>query len=177
MHDSSGSSEFAGSPEATGGSAPLSGAERQAVDAVLGASRALVAVAARSLAEVGEDVTLAQYRALVVLAIRGPRGLAGLAEALAVGPSTATRMCDRLVRKGLVTRTEDDADRRQVRIACTPAGEQLVAEVTARRRAEIARLLAPISPRDRDALVEALHRLAEAAGEPTEEAWPSGWDL
>ena len=36
----------------------------EVVDAVLGASRALVAVAARSLATVAEDVTLAQYRVL-----------------------------------------------------------------------------------------------------------------
>ncbi len=42
------------------------------VDAVLGASRALVAVAARSLVNVAEDVTLAQYRVLVELAARGP---------------------------------------------------------------------------------------------------------
>ncbi|MFC7655431.1 hypothetical protein ACFQV8_01700 [Pseudonocardia benzenivorans] len=38
------------------------------VDAVMTASRVLVAVAARSLAAVDEDVTIAQYRALVVLA-------------------------------------------------------------------------------------------------------------
>ena len=74
------------------------------VDAVLGASRALVAVAARSLANVGEDVTLAQYRVLVVLASRGPQRLADLATALAVDRSTATRMCDRLVRKRLIGR-------------------------------------------------------------------------
>ena len=42
------------------------------VDAVLTASRVLVAVAARSLAEVAEEVTLTQYRSLVVLASRGP---------------------------------------------------------------------------------------------------------
>ena len=40
-------------------------------DAVLTASRALVGVAARSLAVVDADVTLPQYRALVVLAARG----------------------------------------------------------------------------------------------------------
>jgi hypothetical protein len=45
------------------------------VDAVLGASRALVAVAARSLAGVDGDVTLAQYRVLVELAARGPLSL------------------------------------------------------------------------------------------------------
>jgi hypothetical protein len=48
--------------------------ERDAVvDAVLSASRVLVAVAARSLAEMPGEVTLTQYRSLVVLASRGPR--------------------------------------------------------------------------------------------------------
>jgi hypothetical protein len=39
---------------------------------VLGASRAFVSVAAHSLANVAEDVTLAQYRFLIELASRGP---------------------------------------------------------------------------------------------------------
>ena len=89
------------------------------VDAVLGASRALVAVAARSLADLAEDVTLAQYRALVELAARGPQRPADLASALGVDPSTATRMCDRLVRKQLVQRRRISADRRGVRISLT----------------------------------------------------------
>ncbi|MFZ0376596.1 MAG: hypothetical protein WAL38_02105, partial [Solirubrobacteraceae bacterium] len=54
------------------------------VVAVLGASRALVAVAARSLANVAEDVTLAQYRVLIELAARGPQRPADLATALRV---------------------------------------------------------------------------------------------
>ena len=72
------------------------------VDAVLTASRVLVAIAARSLADAGEQVTLTQYRALVVLASRGPQSMAALAEAVAVTPPTASRLCERLVRKGLV---------------------------------------------------------------------------
>jgi MarR family len=92
------------------------------VDTVLAASRALVAVAARSLAAAGDEVTLPQYRALVVLAAQGPQGTAELAAALAVNPSTATRMCDRLVRKGLVRRHRLAGDRRAVRIALTAAG-------------------------------------------------------
>ena len=104
------------------------------VDAVLGASRALVAVAARSLGDLAEDVTLPQYRALVELAARGPQRLADLAAALGVDRSTATRMCDRLVRKQLVTRRRISADRRGVRISLTPAGRALVEEVTRRRR-------------------------------------------
>ena len=43
---------------------------------MLTASRVLVAIAARSLADVGEEVTLTQYRSLVVLASRGPQGVA-----------------------------------------------------------------------------------------------------
>ena len=69
----------------------------EVVDAVLRASRVLVAVAVRSLAEVDDDVTLPQYRALVVLASRGPQRPTELADALAVHPSTITRLCDRLV--------------------------------------------------------------------------------
>ena len=70
------------------------------VDAVLSASRVLVAIAARSLADVGEEVTLTQYRSLVVLASRGPQGVAALAEAVSVTPPTASSMCDRSGQEG-----------------------------------------------------------------------------
>jgi MarR family len=85
----------------------------QLVDTVLAASRALAALAvgARSLAAAGDPVTLPQYRALVVLAARGPQGTADLPAALAVNPSTANRMCDRLVRKGLIRRHRQPGDR------------------------------------------------------------------
>src|ERR1700744_5254074 len=48
-----------------------------AVDAVLTASRSLVAVATRSLGAAAEETTIAQYRALVGLASRGPQRLGG----------------------------------------------------------------------------------------------------
>src|ERR1700743_1031663 len=111
------------------------------VDAVLTASRVLVAIAARALADVADEVTLTQYRSLVVLASRGPQSVAALADELGVTPSTVSRLCDRLVRKGLVRRREDRRDRRAVRLALTPAGRELVDAVTERRRTEIAGLL------------------------------------
>ena len=95
------------------------------VDAVLTASRVLVAIAARSLADAGEEVTLTQYRSLVVLASRGPQSVAALAEAVAVTPPTASRLCERLVRKGLVRRRADRRDRRQVRVGLTETGRRL----------------------------------------------------
>jgi DNA-binding MarR family transcriptional regulator len=143
----------------------------QVVEAVLRASRVLVAVAARSLAAVEHDVTLPQYRALVVLASRGPVRPSELAEALAVHPSTVTRLCDRLAAKRLVHRGESPANRREVSIRLTPKGRRLVDAVTARRRTEIASIVANIPARERTATVHALHELGEAADEPTDAAW------
>src|SRR5579862_6037623 len=147
------------------------------VNAVLTASRVLVAVAARSLADAAEQVTLTQYRTLVVLASRGPQSLAGLADSVAVTPATATRMCDRLVRKGLVRRRTERGDRRQIRVALTPGGRALVDSVTRRRRAEIERIVSSMPPDEQAVLVQALGRLATAAGEVPEQDWTTGWDL
>ena len=145
------------------------------VDGVLGASRALVAVAARSLAAAEEDITLPQYRALVVLASQGSRRVLDLAEALDVNQSTATRMCDRLVRKQLIERTRSDDDRRTVILSISERGSELVAAVTRRRRSEIASILRKMTPDARAALVPALRSFAEAAGEAPEQAWSQGW--
>jgi DNA-binding MarR family transcriptional regulator len=147
------------------------------VDAVLGASRALVAVAARSLATVAEDVTLAQYRVLIELASRGPLRVADLADALAVDRSTATRMCDRLVRKRLVARRRTSDDRRVVRISLTAAGAELVAEVRRRRRAEIQGIVKRMPRSHRSLVVEALQAFSRAAGEVPEQDWSLGWHL
>jgi len=158
-------------------SAPEAGGRDEVVDAVLTASRVLVAIAARSLADAGEEVTLTQYRALVVLGSRGPQSVAALAEAIAVTPPTASRLCDRLVRKGLVRRRTDRRDRRQVRIALTESGRRLIDTVTARRRAEITGLLSAISPEVQHSVASALRQLATSAGEVPEQEWSSGWDL
>ncbi len=147
------------------------------VDAVLRASRALVAVAARSLAGVAEDVTLPQYRFLIELASRGPQRLADLATALGVDRSTATRMCDRLVRKRLVTRRRAQQDRRVVRVSLTRTGAELVAEVSRRRRGEIAAIVGRMPASHRDRVVRALRAFADAAGEVPEQDWSLGWDL
>lgn len=141
------------------------------VDAVLTASRALLAVTARSLAAVDEDVTLPQYRALVVLAQHGSRRPADLAAALAVTPSTATRMCDRLVAKGLIGRDRSDDDRRAVTVSLSRTGEDLVRDVTRRRRAELGQLLGAMPEHRRRAVVNGLRSFSEAAGEVAEADW------
>ncbi|HWF31573.1 MAG TPA: MarR family transcriptional regulator [Solirubrobacteraceae bacterium] len=154
-----------------------SSADDAVLEAVLGASRALVAIAARSLADAGEEVTLTQYRSLVVLASRGPQSLGALAEQLGVTPPTVSRMCDRLVRKQLILRRAEPSDRRQIRVALSARGRRLVDEVTGRRREEIARLLSSMSAEEQTSLATSLQRLADAAGEVRDRDWSSGWDL
>jgi DNA-binding MarR family transcriptional regulator len=149
------------------------GADAAAVDAVLTASRTMVAVATMSLGTAAEETTIAQYRALVVLASRGAQRLVDLAGALGVMPSTAGRMCDRLVRKGLIRRHRTRADRRAVQVSITAAGRDVVDQATARRRALIAAILGRL-PADRQAAVaDALRAFAEAAGEVPDSRWPA----
>lgn len=142
-------------------------AELDAVtDAVLLSSRALVAVASRSIAAVDEAVTLPQFRALVVL----DRDEAGvnvgeLARELRIQPSTATRLCDRLVRRRLARRRVNPDNRREVTILLTATGRELVAEVTRRRRREIASIMAKVPASQRTAIIDALTAFREAAGE------------
>jgi len=142
------------------------------VDAVLTASRTLVAVAEQSLGAAAEETTLAQYRALVVLASRGSQRLVDLARALEVTPPTAGRMCDRLVRKGLIRRHRARSDRREVQVSITAAGRHVVDQATARRRELIAEILGRIPVRRQAAVAAAFRSFAEAAGELPDSQWP-----
>lgn len=148
-------------------------ARADAVDAVLIASRALVAVATKSLGAAAEETTIAQYRSLVVLASRGPQRLVDLASALGVAPSTAGRMCDRLTRKGLIRRHRARADRRTVLVSITPAGRAVVDQATTRRRALIAEILTVLPPDQQRDIAVALRTFAQAAGEVPDSDWPA----
>lgn len=154
---------------------PAQRSDDAVVDAVVGTSRALVAIAARSLGATGEEVTLPQYRALVVLASRGPQRVIDLAGFLNVNASTATRMCDRLARKGLIRRQRLASDRRTVRVSISPAGRDLVAVVTRRRRREVEDIVHRMTPDERERLVATLRMFADAAGEVPEQDWSLGW--
>lgn len=145
-----------------------------ATDAVLLASRAVVGIAARSLPE-WADVTLVQFRALVLLDRDGALNAGRLAELLAVSPSTLTGLCDRLIAKQLIDRAPAPTSRREVVVALAPLGKTLVDTAIAARRTEIAHILARISPDKLEGMVEALNVFAEAAEETPAQAWSSGW--
>lgn len=134
-------------------------------EGLLNASRALVAVAARALGDTNE-VTLPQYRALVVLTRRAAVTVGDLADALDIHPSTATRLCDRLERKRLVRRHPGvSPDRRETPVSLTAQGRRLVERVLDRRRRDLAAIAAAMTPADRDQAIVSLNAFARAAGE------------
>ncbi|GAA2759590.1 MarR family transcriptional regulator [Actinopolymorpha rutila] len=146
------------------------------VDSVLQAARVWVAVVARSVAEVGDTVTLSQLRVLVMIATRGPVNLGAVARELQVHPSNATRICDRLVAARLLRRGEDPNDRRHLALTLTPKGRQLVDQMMRHRRAAVADVVARMPEAQRRRLAGALDAFASAAGEVTDvETSMLGW--
>jgi DNA-binding MarR family transcriptional regulator len=137
------------------------------VEAVLASSRALVALSARSIAAT-KDVTLPQYRMLVVLDTR-PSNLTELADALDVAASTAMRMVDRLEIAGLVERTVRPENRRVTHLELTAAGRRAVRQVTSRRARDLQKVVEQVPAGQRGALAAAMASFAEAA----ERVWPS----
>ncbi|MEU4241848.1 MarR family transcriptional regulator [Actinoplanes sp. NPDC026619] len=146
-----------------------------AVQALMLASRALVGLTVRALADLEVDVTIPQFRALVVLSNRGSMRGADIADELNVNPSTGTRMTDRLVGKGLVRRVRSTDDRRVVQLRLTKAGRDVVEDVMTKRRAELERIVTETASLWQPAVTEALTAFATAAGEMPEQEWWLGW--
>lgn len=146
-------------------------APRDVTDAFLTASRALVSLAVRTIEEAPVDVTLAQHRVLVLLAAGGDQPVGDIAEGLGVNPSNATRICDRLQRLGLVSRTRSPQDGRVVVVGLSSHGAALVKGVTARRRVEVEKVLSRMTPEQTTRAVEALAVFNQAAGEIEDQDW------
>lgn len=111
---------------------------RRSASRAVDASKALVAVAAQSLAEAQEALTMTQWRGLVIISSRSPIHLTALAEAMKVHPSNATRTVDRLVGNGLVDRKDNPVDRRHLALTLTRKGQRPVDRVMERRWEAIA---------------------------------------
>ncbi|WP_022900876.1 MarR family winged helix-turn-helix transcriptional regulator [Humibacter albus] len=146
-----------------------------AVRAILTASRAMLGVVARSVADTLETVSLPQFRVLVLLSSQGPQRIGALAERLGINLSTFSRSLDRMVQGGLVRREQNPGSRREVIVALTAEGERVVTDVTERRRADFRAILSRLGTNERRQVLAAFEVFNSAAGEPTvEELLPLG---
>jgi DNA-binding MarR family transcriptional regulator len=110
------------------------------------------------------DLTLAQLSILLTLLDLGPIRMTELAAHERVRTPTTTVAIRRLEKLGLVKRSRDPSDLRAVLVDITPKGLSQHREALAARRAQLARLLAKLSPEDMETLTKALaplERLAE----------------
>lgn len=122
-------------------------------------------------------LTVPQYLVLASIGNLGPRVTMGeIGEALQLPASSMTSVADRLVRDGLVERGAHPTDRRAVVATLTPAGVELVAQVEARRHADLVAVLDGLSNRELGHLSHALawmldgvERILEVPSHPSRE--------
>jgi DNA-binding MarR family transcriptional regulator len=90
----------------------------------------------------GLNLTASEINALAILATGQPRSIGELAAATATKPTTLTSVLDRLVRRDLVMRQLDPADRRSFLVSLTqdgrPVADRARAEMGALERAALA---------------------------------------
>jgi DNA-binding MarR family transcriptional regulator len=104
----------------------------------------------------------AQYSALAVLYDKEALPLVALAQAERVSHPTMSRVVAGLARLGAVARTGDPADRRLRRVEITPEGRRIYEEVSSRRIAIAAAILAQLRPESVADLIGVVRQVAAA---------------
>ncbi|AZM53542.1 MarR family transcriptional regulator [Streptomyces sp. WAC 01529] len=89
----------------------------------------------------------------------------GLLKTAMVTSGAITNRLDKLERKGLIERRQDPADRRAIRVRLTEAGLDLIDRAVVAHIANEQRMLAALTPADREALDWALRRLLVSLGD------------
>lgn len=130
------------------------------------ATRDLVGLALRSVEDL--EMSLPQFRVLLLLHERGRSSSGQCAEALGVAASSVTRLADRLHASGHLVRGADPSHRSIVTLELTDVGRRVVRGVTARRRKELGAALDRLSPRERASCATALTRLHGLLGDVDE---------
>jgi len=148
---------------------------RADTDALLLTCRLLVAISVRSVGAVDDHVSLPELRVLVVLASRGSASLSRVAEDTGLHLSKASRMCDRLAKRGLLSRRDDPSDRRTLQLALAPAGSELVEHVQQTRRQALEPLVSRLPAASRRELITLLAELLAGDGITDQELWALGW--
>jgi DNA-binding MarR family transcriptional regulator len=95
---------------------------------------------------------------------------AQLAEKAGVTRATMTGLIDTLERDGMVVRTPDAADRRQITVQLTPRGLSFLNEILPEHFRRIASLLSVLTENERRAMVRLLGKIAARAAD----AYPAG---
>ncbi len=109
------------------------------------------------------DYSLPHIASLLLLDEEGEKTIKQMAEWLGRSVSTTSRLLDHLVVRGMITRREDERDRRMKRVAITDKGRVLVAAVE-RQRADVQiAIMEYLSPEEQTEVSRAMVLLVEGA--------------
>lgn len=130
---------------------------RQLVEAV----ESLVAHWFSAVEEIRPRLPPRQIRALRAVSGRPALNVSALAEHLGIGLPAASRLCDRLEAGGLLRRTVQPGDRREVHLEITADGQRLLADVTERLSVHLAAAFDDVPPAQRARLEQVLRAFHE----------------
>ena len=107
-------------------------------------------------------LTEPEFRVLMALFARdGAASPTELCGALAQSPANLTRIGDSLVKRGLVSRSNDATDRRRMHLVLRPAGEQLVHALLPQMCSGVHAVFAGFAPAEKAQLLAGLKKLLE----------------
>jgi DNA-binding MarR family transcriptional regulator len=112
---------------------------------------------------IDSGLTLTQLRSLFLIANKGSTNFRKLAEALGVTPSNVTGIIDRLVEQGLVSRTQNPEDRREMTLQATNKGQALVSNLKEVGIKHMTHILSLLSLEELSALIQGLSAFIRAA--------------
>lgn len=128
----------------------------ESVPPVWGAIRAYI----REIATRDFDITVEQFHILRHVA-KGSGSVSELAEAKQISRPAISQAVDVLVNKGLLTRCQDDRDRRFVKLGLTEEGSALLAAVFDRSRQWMIEQMATLPEDDLQGMIRAFEVLRE----------------
>lgn len=140
------------------------GPSRDADAVLLETARAMMAVSVRAAAALPSGISPMQLRALTVLSALDRANLTDLGTALGMSPSSTSRLCDRLVARGLVDRQVSPRVRREVALSVSEQGYLLLGEYDRLRLDALSAALGTLAPPRRRDVLAALRDLTTAIG-------------
>ncbi|MBV9455313.1 MAG: MarR family transcriptional regulator [Rubrobacter sp.] len=108
------------------------------------------------------EFSLVQMVTLLLLDEEGELAIKQVAAELERSVSATSRMLDQLVKRGLVSRRENEGDRRQKLVAITESGRTLLAAVERRRVDAQLKIMQNLSAEERAEVVRAMTLIAGA---------------
>jgi len=111
------------------------------------------------------DLTAPEFRALRLVSVQDKCSMQYIARQLGFTKSGATRVVDRLEKRGLIRRMRSPDDRRVCCVELTSAGDSLVKRINQENERRLADILSRIDPSMQQVLQASLVSLVEAMRE------------